>query len=70
MIEKGLFPEDIRAYLNSQPIFNHHHGFGEGDVSGMADSDIFYHTQPGNPTPVPVTSSKSHGLLNRMTYRT
>lgn len=50
MIEKGLFPEDIRAYLNSLPIFNHHHGFREGDVSGIADRDIFYHTQPGNPT--------------------
>lgn len=63
MIEKGLFPEDIRAYLNSHPIFNHHHGFGEGDVSGMADSDIFYHTQPGNPAPALI-----HDDATRLNY--
>lgn len=40
MIEKGLFPEDIRAYLNSHPIFNQN--------GGTADENVFYYTQLGN----------------------
>lgn len=40
MIEKGLFPEDIRAYLNSHPVFNQN--------GGTADNNVFYHTQLGN----------------------
>lgn len=40
MIDKGLFPEDIRAYLNSHPIFNQN--------GGTADENVFYYTQLGN----------------------
>lgn len=40
MIEKGLFPEDILAYLNSHPIFNQN--------GGIADEHVFYSTHLGN----------------------
>ena len=40
MIEKGLFPEDIRAYLNSHPVFNQN--------GGTADENVFYYTDLGN----------------------
>lgn len=40
MIDKGLFPEDIRAYLNSHPVFNQN--------GGTADEHVFYSTDLGN----------------------
>ncbi len=40
MIEHGLFPEDILAYLNSHPIFN--------QDKGIADENVFYYTNMGN----------------------
>lgn len=40
MIEKGLFPEDIRAYLNSHPVFSQN--------GGIADENVFYYTNMGN----------------------
>lgn len=40
MIEKGLFPEDIRAYLNSHPVFN--------QDKGIADERVFYYTCLGS----------------------
>ena len=40
MIDKGLFPEDILAYLNSHPIFNQN--------GGTADENVFYYTQLSN----------------------
>ncbi len=36
MIDHGLFPEDILAYLNSHPVFDQN--------DGIADEHIFYHT--------------------------
>lgn len=40
MIEHGLFPEDISAYLNSHPIFN--------QDKGIADENVFHYTNMGN----------------------
>lgn len=40
MIDKGLFPEDILAYLNSHPVFNQN--------NGIADEKVFYYTNMGN----------------------
>lgn len=40
MIDKGLFPEDILAYLNSHPVFNQN--------GGIADEKVFYNTHLGN----------------------
>ena len=40
MIKKGLFPEDILAYLNSHPVFNQN--------GGIADENVFYNTHLGN----------------------
>lgn len=36
MIDHGLFPEDILAYLNSHPVFDQN--------DGIADEHIFYQT--------------------------
>ena len=39
MIDKGLFPEDILAYLNSHPVFNQN--------GRIADENVFYQTHLG-----------------------
>lgn len=40
MIDHGLFPEDILAYLNSHPAFSKN--------GGIADEKLFYNTHLGN----------------------